>query len=133
MKAVPVVLRGAAAAGLAADGAIHLNLAHRYDPIASSISQGTLFRIEAAAAMLALLLVVAWRHRAGDVFAWLTAAAGLTAILFYRYTDPGSIGPLPDMYEPIWFAEKLWALIGQALAIAALTPLIVQRRRPHRP
>ncbi|WP_205380437.1 hypothetical protein [Streptomyces sp. MBT27] len=124
-------MRGAAAAGLAVDAYVHLELAHRYSPIASSIlSEGALFRIEAAA-IFAALLVVFWRHRAGDAFAWLTAAAGLAAILFYRYIDPGSLGPLPDMYEPIWFTSKVWALIGQAIAITALTALIAARRRTH--
>jgi len=133
MAAIPIVLRGTAAAGLALDAYIHLTLAHRYSPVASStISEGTLFRAEAIAAILAALLVVFWRHRAGDAFAWLTAAAGLAAILFYRYIDPGVLGPLPDMYEPLWFADKIRALIGQVAALAALTPLIVLPRRSHR-
>ncbi|MGW8730680.1 hypothetical protein ACWGNF_32155 [Streptomyces sp. NPDC055808] len=132
MARIPFVMRGAASAGLAVDAYVHLDLAHRYSPIASSIlSEGALFRIEAAAAIFAALLVVFWRHRAGDAFAWLTAAAGLAAILFYRYIDPGSLGPLPDMYEPIWFTSKVWALIGQAIAITALTALIVGQRGSH--
>lgn len=138
MTLLPAVLRGVAAIGLALDAAIHLKLAHRYDLVASStVSQGTLFRLEAVAAIVAALLVVLWRHRAGDIFAWATAAAGLAAILLYRYADPGAVGPFPDMYEPIWFADKVWALVGQAAAVAALTPLIIRpsrsaRRSTHR-
>jgi len=132
MTVIPVALRAVAAAGLVVDAYIHLKLAHRYDPISSSvISQGTLFRIEAGAAILAAVLVVLWRRRAGDAFAWLTAAAGLAAILFYRYANPGAIGPLPNMYEPLWYADKVWALIGQGAAIVALTPLIIGPRRSH--
>ncbi|MFC1415830.1 hypothetical protein [Streptacidiphilus cavernicola] len=129
MATAPVVLRSPAAAGLAVDASIHLALAHRYSPVASSVvSEGALFRVEAVAAVLAALLVVFWRHRAGDAFAWVTAAAGLAAILLYRYADPGALGPLPDMYEPVWFADKVWAVIGQAAALAALTPLVVVPR-----
>lgn len=132
MTVLSLALRGVAAAGLAVDAYVHLNLAHRYDPVASSvISQGTLFRIEAAAAILAIVLVLLWRRRPGDAFAWLTAAAGLAAILLYRYTDPGALGPFPDMYEPIWYADKVWALTGQAAAVAALTPLIIRPRPTH--
>ncbi|WP_051944393.1 hypothetical protein [Streptacidiphilus rugosus] len=132
MAARHIVLRGTAAAGLAVDASIHLKLAHQYAPVASStINEGTLFRIEATAAIVAALLVLLWRHRFGDRFAWLTAAAGLAAILFYRYADPGALGPLPDMYEPIWFTDKVWALLGQATALAALTPLIARRSRRH--
>lgn len=130
MALLPVVLRGVAAVGLAVDAVVHLKLAHRYDLVTSSVvSEGTLFRLEAVAAVVAVLLVVLWRHRAGDVFAWATAAAGLAAILLYRYADPGAIGPLPDMYEPIWFVDKVWALAGQAAALVALTPLIIRPRR----
>lgn len=132
MTVLSLALRGVAAAGLAVDAYVHLNLAHRYDPVASSvISQGTLFRIEAAAAILAIVLVLLWRRRPGDAFAWLTAAAGLAAILLYRYTNPGAIEPFPDMYEPIWYADKVWALTGQAAAVAALTPLIIRPHRTH--
>ena len=129
-SALSVALRTVAAAGLAVDAYVHLKLAHRYDPITSSvISQGTLFRIEAVAAIVAIALVLLWRRRAGDAFAWLTAAAGFAAILLYRYANPGALGPLPNMYEPIWYADKVWALIGQAAAVAALTPLIIWPRR----
>ncbi|SEM18337.1 hypothetical protein [Streptacidiphilus jiangxiensis] len=141
MTALRMLLRGAAAAGLAVDAYVHLKLAHQYSAVASAtISEGTLFRVEGVAAVIAALLVLFWRHRFGDGFAWLTAAAGLAAILFYRYSDPGALGPLPDMYEPIWFTDKVLALLGQAVALAALTPLIVGRprrnagrRTPHDP
>ncbi|MEU2956336.1 hypothetical protein [Streptomyces xanthochromogenes] len=132
MGVMPHALRAVAAAGLAIDGYVHLELADRYSYVASFIiSEGVLFRAEAAAAILAALLVLFRRRRAGDTFAWLTAAAGLTALILYRYLDPGSLGPLPDMYEPIWFASKVWSLIGQAAAILALTPLIAARPRPR--
>jgi hypothetical protein len=38
---------------------------------------------------------------------------------FYRYVDPGAIGPLPDMYEPVWFPEKTLAGIAEAVALGA--------------
>ncbi|MFE9122370.1 hypothetical protein [Streptomyces sp. NPDC007172] len=132
MGVMPHALRAVAAAALTIDGYVHLELADRYSSVASFIiSEGALFRTEAGAAILAALLVLFWRRRAGDTFAYLTAAAGLTALLLYRYLDPGALGPLPDMYEPIWFASKVWALIGQAAAILALTPLLAARPRPH--
>jgi len=135
MAAVHAVLRVVAAAGLAVDAWVHASLAGRYDGVAASISEGTLFRVEAGAASLAALLVLAWRRPLGDLFAWLTAAAGLAALVAYRYWNIGAHGPLPDMYEPIWFTDKVRALAGQALALLALTPLLAaavrtRRRRP---
>ncbi|MHA6763682.1 hypothetical protein [Streptacidiphilus sp. PAMC 29251] len=125
MAVARTVLRIAAAVGLAIDAAVHAKLAGQYDAVAGSISEGTLFRIEAGAAALAVVLVLAWRRSLGDLFAWGTALAGIAAILLYRYVDVGSLGPLPNMYEPIWSSDKLWALAGQALAVLSLVPLLV--------
>ncbi|MBC3839966.1 hypothetical protein GXW82_06475 [Streptacidiphilus sp. 4-A2] len=133
MAAVRLILRLLAAVGLAVDAGIHAKLASQYDAVSASISQGTLFRIEAGAASLAVLLVLLWRRRPGDLFALLTAAAGVAALLVYRYVDVGKLGPLPNMYEPVWFSDKVWALAGQGLAVLALLPLLLARRaRPSR-
>jgi hypothetical protein len=132
MAAVRIILRILAALGLAVDAGIHAKLAGQYDAISASISEGTLFRVEAGAAALAVVLVLAWRKRPGDLFAALTALAGLAAILVYRYVDLGAFGPLPDMYEPIWSSDKTWALIGQAVAVLALVPLLVPGRLTRR-
>ncbi|AUY47651.1 hypothetical protein [Streptomyces sp. CB01881] len=128
-RALDVVLRLLAAAGLAVDAAVHARLAGQYDAVTATISQGTLFRVEAAAASLAVLLVLLWRHRIGDAFAWLTAAAGLAAILLYRYVDVGALGPLPNMYEPIWSHDKTTSAWAQAVAVAALTVLLIRHGR----
>jgi len=128
MAVVRLILRLIAAVGLAIDAGIHAKLASQYDAVTASISQGTLFRIEAGVAAFAVLVVLFWRHRAGDLFALLTAAAGLAALLVYRYIDIGKLGPLPNMYEPIWFTDKVWAVIGQALAIASLLALLPRSR-----
>ncbi|MFC1436279.1 hypothetical protein ACEZDB_37160 [Streptacidiphilus sp. N1-3] len=124
MAVVRTILRLLAALGLAVDAAVHARLAGQYDAVTASVSEGTLFRVEAGAAALAVVLVLAWRRLPGDLFALLTALAGLAAILVYRYVDVGAFGPLPDMYEPIWSTDKVWALAGQALAAVALLPLV---------
>ncbi len=74
----------------------------------------------------------------------LLAAAGLAVysysaraispgLLVARYVDLGPIGPLPDMYDPVWFGEKLLAAIGEGLALlaaAAGIALMSNRRAP---
>ena len=127
VRILRTVLRVAAAVGLAVDAGVHAKLAGQYDAITASVSQGTLFRIEAGAAALAVVLVLAWRRRLGDLFAAVTAAAGIAAILLYRYVDVGKLGPLPNMYEPTWFPDKVWALVGQILALVAVLPLCLFR------
>ncbi|MFJ9606031.1 hypothetical protein ACIRS1_06685 [Kitasatospora sp. NPDC101176] len=131
-RLLPLLLRLVAAAGLAVDAAVHARLADQYDAVSASISQGTLFRIEAGAAALAVLLVLLWRHRAGDLYALVVAAAGLAALLLYRYVDVGELGPLPNMYEPVWFTDKTLTAWAQAAAVLALATLLALRHRAAR-
>lgn len=127
------VARIVAAAALAADAYLHAHLADGYDAVSKSISQGTLFRIEAALAALAALLVLVWRRVPSDVFAWLVAAGGLALLLVYRYVNVGTLGPFPNMYEPVWFRDKTLAAVAEAVAVLATSFLLLYRRgRGHR-
>ncbi|MFG3037184.1 hypothetical protein ACGFYZ_09800 [Streptomyces sp. NPDC048330] len=130
MRAVARLL---AAVGLAADAYFHARLADRYDAVSATLSQGTLFRVEAAVAALAALLVLAWRRPLADAFAWTVAAGGLATLLLYRYVDVGELGPLPNMYEPAWFTDKNLVVVAQVLALVAASLLLLtrQRRRGH--
>jgi hypothetical protein len=125
-----LALRFLAAVGLVVDAVIHLRLAGQYDPVTSgTISQGGLFRLEAVAAILAAVLMVAMRRRATDLFALSVAAGGVVAVLLYRYVEVGAIGPIPSMYEPIWYAEKTLSLAAQVVAAAAAAAVLVLSAR----
>ncbi|MCF3962678.1 hypothetical protein [Streptomyces fuscigenes] len=121
------IARVLAAAGLAADAYLHVYLADRYDAVSESISQGTLFRIEAALAGVAALLVLVWRRLFVDLFAWAVAAGGLALLLIYRYYDVGTLGPFPDMYEPIWYRDKTLTVVAEAVAVVATVFLLLYR------
>ena len=117
-----------AAAGLAYDAKVHLHLAHVYDPIGGSITQGGLFRIEAGLAIAAALAVLLSDNRLAWAAAGLTGLAGVGAVLLYRYVDVGSIGPIPNMYEPVWFAEKLRSAYAEgAVAMLGLARAMLPR------
>lgn len=124
------LLRLATAAMLALSAYIHADLAFRYDPNRdTSISQGTLFRLEAGVAAFAALavLVVTWRvaQVAWQLVAWglatVVAASSLGAVMIYAHYDIGTLGPLPDMYEPFWYGEKTQAAVAEAIATATAT------------
>jgi hypothetical protein len=117
--AVGLALRLVTAAGLAVDAYVHADLAPVYDGIRASISQGDLFRIEAAVASAAALIVLARGRRAGFGVAFVVAASALGAIVLYRYVNVGPLGPLPNMYEPVWYTEKTVAAVAEAVATAA--------------
>lgn len=122
------------AAGLGVDAYVHLHLASSYALVrTSAISQATLFRIEGVAAILAAVLVLVRPHRLTALLALLVSGGGVAAVLLYTETDPGRIGPLPDMYEPVWYADKTNSLIGEAVAAVvslALLALLLRRSRP---
>jgi hypothetical protein len=123
------VLRLLTAAGLAVDAYVHADLAATYDPVTKTISQGDLFRIEAGAAALAALLVVLFGTRLLVwAYALLVAAAGLGAVLLYHYVDVGAVGPLPNMYDPIWYPEKTASAVAEATAtLTAVAGLLLVR------
>jgi hypothetical protein len=126
-----LALRGIVAVGLIVDAYIHADLAAQYDPVTSgTVRQGDLFRVEAVVALLAAVLVVALRRPATDLLALSVAAGGVVAVLLYRYVEVGPIGPLPSMYEPVWYAEKSLSLAAEAVAAtAAFAVLVLGMRR----
>jgi hypothetical protein len=124
-----LALRLLTAAGLAIDAYVHADLAPAYDAIHGSISQGDLFRIEAAVASAAALIVLAFGRRTGFGLAFLVAVSAFGAIMLYRYVDVGTLGPLPNMYEPAWFTEKTIAAVAEAgTAVLAACGLLWEMR-----
>ncbi|WP_219632795.1 hypothetical protein [Haloechinothrix aidingensis] len=116
-------LAGITAAGLVIDAVIHFRLASDYQAAwPDGIGGGTIFRIQAAVALLAALYVLVRRSRPSFAVAFLVAVSAFGAVLLYRYVDVPQLGPIPAMYEPIWFFEK--SLSAVAEGIAALTAAI---------
>jgi hypothetical protein len=111
-----------AAAGLGVDVYVHWHLASGYDAVrghgSPHISQGGLFRVEAALALVALILVLMPRRWTAGL-AFLVAAGGVAAVLLYRYVDVGVIGPIPNMYEPLWYTEKTVSAVAEGIAALA--------------
>jgi hypothetical protein len=49
--------------------------------------------------------------------------------MLYRYVDVGSLGPIPNMYDPIWYAEKTLSAVAEAaVAVVAATRLAALTR-----
>ena len=116
---VSVLLRLVTVAGLAVDAVIHLQLAPVYQLAApGGIGQGNLFRIEAVLALLAAVIVLLRPTRIGYAAAFAIATGGLVAVLLYRYVDVPALGPIPSMYEPLWFAKKTATALAEAAAVA---------------
>jgi hypothetical protein len=127
------VLRVATAAALGIDAVVHWQNASAYDAVTATISQGTLFRVEAGLAVAAGLGVLLWPRRASWVAALLVAASALGAVLVYRYVDVGSLGPLPDMYENTWQVPgKLLSASAEGAAVVLASLGLLVRGRSSR-
>jgi hypothetical protein len=130
-------LRAITAAALVVDAVLHNDLVHRYAPNQSGgLSQGQLFRIEAVVAVLAALLLLITARWFAWAVAFAVAASALAAVLISTNYDIGAIGPIPDMYEPIWYGKKTLAVIAESIgtgtAIAGFALLRVSRLRRRR-
>ena len=133
--ATDVALRVATAAALVLEAVIHLQLAADYQAAApAGIGQGNLFRIEAAIAVLAGLWVLIRGSWTASLTAFLVSAGGLGAVLLYRYYQVPAIGPIPSMYEPLWFFKKSVTAVAEASAAvtAAIGFLRVRQSAPSR-
>jgi hypothetical protein len=125
MKAVRWILVGVTAVGLLVDAYVHWTLASGYDGVRATVSQGQLFRVEAVMALIAAVVLVVRPGRWTALFAALVAGGGLVALLMYAYVDIGQIGPMPNMYEPNWYTEKVVTAVAQAIATATALTLVV--------
>lgn len=127
-------VRAATAAGLAIDAYVHLDLAGLYAEAGGTVNEGALFRIEAAAALLAACAVIAVGRRACYLAGLAVAGSALTVMLVSRYADLGQIGPFPDLYDPVWFPEKLLAAFAEGAAfVTALAGVVITGLAVRRP
>lgn len=113
--------------GLVVDAVIHLQLAPSYQLAApGGVGEGTLFRVESVVALLAAAYVLIRGSRFAYVVAALVASSALVAVMLSRYVDIPAFGPIPSMYEPIWFGKKVATAVAEALALGtALIGLFV--------
>lgn len=113
-------------AGLALDAYVHFHLASGYAGIKTgTLSQADLFRAEGAIAVLAAVILLARPRRYSAGLAFLVTAGGTAAVLVYRYVNVGSFGPVPNMYEPIWYGEKTLSAWAEGIAAIAALVLLV--------
>jgi hypothetical protein len=131
-------LAACTAALLAVDAYVHLRDAGLYDTVATAtLSQGTLFRAQAVAAGVVAVALVLRPHPVVWAIAVLVAGSAAAAVLLYTYVDVGSLGPVPDMYEPTWAlpgkrASAVAEIAATVLALAGLTLAVSRRRRAVR-
>jgi hypothetical protein len=129
----PQVLRGIVVLSLGVDAVVHLRLAGGYQQSApGGIGAGSLFRLEAAAAAAVAVWVLVRGSRAALIAAFSVGFSAAVAVVLYRYVDVPALGPIPAMYEPVWFLEKSLSAAAEAVAAvaASIALLIAPPRHP---
>lgn len=132
--ALMVALRVLIATGLVITAVIHWQLAPGYQQAASSgVGQDTLFRIQAVASVLAAVYVLVRGTRPAYLVAAVVGFAALAAVVVTAYVQVPAIGPLPAMYEPVWFTTKTLSAVAEGLAgILAVVGYMLLSRARHR-
>lgn len=128
------VVRIGTAAALVVSAVIHFQLAPGYQQAApGGIGQGTLFLVQAGASILAAIFVLLKNSRVAFAVAAAVALSSLAAVILYRYIQIPAVGPLPSMYEPVWYTAKVITAVAEAAAGAlALTGLAALQRKTRR-
>lgn len=114
-----LMLRLVVVVGLAVDAYVHIHLAGDGGSSGQLLSEGNLFLIQGIVAAAVALLILVRPRPVPYLIAFLVSASALGAVLLYRYVDVGAIGPLPDMYEPVWYTEKVVTTVAEAAAMLA--------------
>ncbi len=124
-RRISIPLAAVVIVGLVIDAYVHFHLASDYDSARTSVlSEGDLFRIEAGLALVAAIALLVRPRWYTAAFAFLVSAGGVLAVLVYTYVNVGALGPLPNMYEPVWYGQKTFSLWGEAIAAAAALALL---------
>lgn len=124
-------LRAVVAAGLTVDAVVHLRLASNYQlAFPQGIGGGNLFRIEAAVATIAAIYVLVRGSRRSYLVAFAVAMTAFAAVVLTRYVEVPSFGPLPSMYEPLWYGEKTLSAAAEGIAALAAALGAAIARRP---
>lgn len=110
-------LRVLVAVCLVVDAVVHLQLAGGYGQATAPghLSVGLLFRVESVMALLVAVLVLVLGNRFAFAVAFGVAASAFFAVMLYRYVNVPAFGPIPGMYEPIWFAKKTATAVAEGL------------------
>jgi hypothetical protein len=128
-------LAAVTAALLAVDAFVHFTDAGFYDAVTgATFSEGTLFRAQAIVAIVVAVTLVVWPRPVVWAVAAAVAASAASAVLLYTYVDVGAIGPVPDLYEPIWTlpgkrASAIAETVATVLALVGLALALRTRRR----
>ena len=112
-----LALQVGSALALAVTGYLHYDLAAGYAGVGSAITQEHLFVAQAVACAVAAVAVLVRPSTATFGAVAVVGGGSLLAVLLSRYASLPSIGPFPDMTEPVWYPRKTWSAWADLAAL----------------
>jgi hypothetical protein len=104
---------------LAVDAWVHLRLAPDQQVAApDGLGGGTLFRLQAATAVLAAVFLLVTGRRVAYLVAGLVALSAFGAVLLYSLVEVPPLGAIPSMYDPTWSTDKVVSAAAEGLGVA---------------
>ena len=117
------------AVALAVSAYVHVDLSSSPYWAGGQLTLGALFLGQAVVAVVAALWVLARPSRAAYAVAAVVAAASSAALVLSTYVRLPSVGPLPVLYEPVWYADKVVAAVAAGVALLAALAGLARRVR----
>ncbi|MCW2696295.1 MAG: hypothetical protein JWR62_1380 [Modestobacter sp.] len=122
-------LRVVAAAALALSAYVHWDLARGPLVAGGHVTVAGLFTAQAVVAIVVAVVVLLRPGRAAWTAVAVVGLASLAALVLSVYVQIPAVGPLPTLYEPLWYGEKVLAVAAAAVAAVAALVALTGRRR----
>ena len=123
------VVRVLTAVALAVSAYVHLDLSSSPYAAGGQLTLGALFLAQAVVAAVVALWVLVRPSRAAYAVAAVVAAASFLALVLSTYVRLPQVGPLPVLYEPVWYADKAVAAVAAGVALLAAVAGLARRVR----
>lgn len=125
-----VAVRVVVVLALVIDAVVHLRLASNFQLAApGGIGGGALFRAQAGLALVTALYLLFSRTPRAYVLAVLVLGSAFAAVILTRYVPVPALGPIPGMYEPLWYPEKVLSAVAEGVgALLAVAGYALRRR-----
>jgi hypothetical protein len=117
------------AVALAVSAYVHLDLSSSPYAAGGQLTLGALFLAQAVVAAVVALWVLVRPSRAAYAVAAVVAAASFLALVLSTYVRLPQVGPLPVLYEPVWYADKAVAAVAAGVALLAAVAGLARRVR----
>ena len=123
------VVRVLTAVALVVSAYVHLDLSSSPYAAAGQLTLGALFLAQAVVAAVVALWVLVRPSRAAYAVAAVVAAASFVALVLSTYVRLPQVGPLPVLYEPVWYSDKAVAAVAAGVALLAAVAGLARRVR----